>query len=494
MKLGPYDLDQCHFGDAGELARALPDGSVQCIVTSPPYWGLRCYGTEDKVWGGDPDCDHDWREGLVIRKGSTNGREDLGSTLESAGAEKTLAPGKSNDRGGALQYREDWSAFCQKCGAWQGSLGLEPTPEMYVDHLVEIFRELRRALRDDGTLWLNLGDCYAGSWGSYAPGGIKGEQREQTEEGKRWDRRAYKDTKFRPPTANTGKKYTSKVWPREHDPHKRVAARPSHRRDRRPREDDPHKAAPGLKPKDLVGIPWRVAFALQADGWWLRSDVVWNKPNPMPESVLDRPTKSHEYVFILAKSQRYHYDADAVRERWADDRMGASKNKDRAVEHRIHIGGKTRPSEAPKTEGRNRRSVWTIPVEEDVERAPPKQSEDRKALPGPTYSRHRSSVPGGQDLRKDPTDSRNRRSVWTIPTVPFPGQHFATFPPKLAKLCVLAGCPEGGVVLDPFIGSGTVGQVCQDLGRKWIGFDMDEENASLIKKRTEQTGLFGRTP
>ncbi len=264
-------------GDALQSLQAMPDGSVDCIVTSPPYWGLRDYGHA-------------------------------------------------------------------------GQLGLEQTPEEYVAAMVAVFREVRRVLKPTGTLWLNLGD-------SYTSGG-----------------RTLRDA-------------DDKLEARGMD------SRP---------------ATPmGLKPKDLVGIPWRVAFALQADGWYLRSDIIWHKPNPMPESVTDRCTKAHEYVFLLAKSERYFYDAEAV--------------KEEAVGKTLHD------------------------------------------LTGP--------------------GKRNRRDVWTIPTKPFKGAHFAVMPEALVAPCILAGCPEGGTILDPFAGSGTVGTVALNHKRKFIGIELNPTYAAMARRR-----------
>ena len=319
--------DSILHGDCLEVLKRLPSESVHCIVTSPPYWGLRDYG----------------------------------------------APGQ---------------------------LGLEPTPEEYVAALVEVFAEARRVLRGDGTLWLNLGDSYAGSWGNYAPGGIKGKQRPKSERGKRWERRAYGDTTMLPPTANV----------------------------------------PGLKPKDLVGIPWRVAFALQADGWWLRSDIVWAKPNCMPESVRDRPTRSHEYVFLLTKSERYHYDADAIREPAAPQSLA-----------RIH-----QPNFAHQTGG---------PKDYRVTGVNPNRSM-RQTLEN--FAKH----PG-----------RNKRSVWSVATAPYKGAHFAVMPPALVEPCVLAGCPVGGVVLDPFMGAGTVGVVARRHSRHYLGIELNPDYIALAETR-----------
>lgn len=249
---------------------------------------------------------------------------------------------------------------CGKCGATRQDrqLGLEATPEEYVANMVAVFREVRRVLRDDGTLWLNLGDSYAAS-----TSGNGGYSERSTLSGF-----TSPDTKGR--RANeTGVR---------------------------------HRIKPGVKPKDLVGIPWRVAFALQADGWYLRSDIIWAKPNPMPESVTDRPTKAHEYLFLLAKSPRYWYDAEAVREAWADEREGWSGDvRDRDTMRRRHDGT----------------------MRQD----------------------------GG--LTQKPTVSgRNRRSVWTIATQPYPGAHFAVMPEALVEPCILAGCPD---------------QTCSECGAPW---------------------------
>lgn len=298
-------INAWYIGDAFELAKQLPDESIQTIVTSPPYWGLRDYGEA-------------------------------------------------------------------------GQLGLEKTPEEYVEKIVVLFRELRRALRDNGTLWLNLGDSYCSK-----------------------------------PSAMQN--------PR------------SYRRDRRHR-DDMDKRAPGLKLKDLVGIPWLVALALRADGWYLRQDIIWHKPNPMPESVTDRCTKAHEYIFLLTKSPKYYYNAEAIKEK-------ASENT-----HAQFVAGAPRKGDlanAGEVKG---------------------NSSFQKATAG--------YVP-----------NRNKRSVWTIPIAPYRSAHFSTFPPKLVEPCIKAGCSEGGTVLDPFAGSGTTLEVAHRHGCKWIGFEISEDYGKLIAQR-----------
>jgi len=220
---------------------------------------------------------------------------------------------------------------------------------------------------------------------------------------------------------------------------------------------------PGLKPKDLCGIPWRVAFALQSDGWWLRSDIVWSKPNPMPESVTDRPTKAHEYLFLLAKSERYFYDAEAIKEESV-------------------TGDPRRPytSEGP----------WQLDGRPSEQRhgGKPRIGADRKPLRKATESRHRSAIDGGQSMQANPAGFRNRRSVWSIPTAPFAGAHFATFPPDLVDPCVKAGCPAGGTVLDPFGGAGTVGLVADRLKRNAILIELNPEYADMAERRISGDG------
>lgn len=265
-------------GDCVELMRSMPEQSVNCCVTSPPYFGLRDYGVD-------------------------------------------------------------------------GQIGLEPTPDEFVQALVGVFREVHRVLRDDGTLWLNLGDSYAGYHGN-------------------------KNAAYEAAPSNKGGYFENQ----------RAST----------------VGVDGLKQKDLIGIPWRVAFALQADGWYLRQDIIWHKPNPMPESVRDRCTKAHEYIFLLSKSPKYYYDHDAAKE--------------------ISVDGNSK---------------------------------------------------------------RNRRSVWTVTTKPFKGAHFATFPPDLIEPCILAGCPEGGTVLDPFGGSGTTAGVASANGRAAIICELNPEYAELVGGRVQ---------
>jgi DNA modification methylase len=329
-------MNEILVGDAIDKLREIPEDSMDCCVTSPPYWGLRDYGVE-------------------------------------------------------------------------GQIGLEETPAEFLDRLVEVFREVRRVLRPDGTAWVNMGDCYAGGGrgGDTGKSGLQGSTESQDK---------------------SKAKYGAGP---------RVGHGSSFRRDRMPRQDKPHKLVPTLKAKDLVGMPWRLAFALQADGWYLRSDIIWHKPNPMPESILDRPTKSHEYVFLLARSERYYYDADAIREAYSPA---------------------TFERQAYGWESTGNRLQTHQPVVKDRDDG--------------EYSKLNA---GG----------RNRRTVWTIPTAPFAEAHFATFPEALIQPCILAGSRPGGAVLDHFMGAGTTALVSLKAGRKFMGVELNPEYAAIARRRIE---------
>lgn len=278
-----------------------------------------------------------------------------------------------------------------------GQLGLEKTPEEYVAKMVEVFHEVKRVSKPQATLWLNLGDSYVAD--SYQrEKGTQAFQDGDTTKSEGW---LVEDRK------NSGRHRKNLSWASDC----------------------------GLKRKDLVGIPWRVAFALQADGWYLRSDIIWSKPNPMPESVRDRPTKAHEYIFLFSKSQRYYFDQDAVRE----------------------------PIN-PKCDGTIRARARTADG----------------ALGGANQHHMEERI---YDTIKGP----NIRSVWTIATQPYSEAHFATFPEQIPERCIKAGCPEGGVVLDPFIGSGTVAKVAIRLRRNWIGIDLNPAYSNLAEKRKAWT-------
>jgi DNA modification methylase len=303
--------------DCIEGLKTLPDESVDCCVTSPPYFGLRDYG-------------HD------------------------------------------------------------GQIGLEDTPEAFVGKMVEVFTEVKRVLKKEGTLWLNLGDSYSGS-------GKGGQSEEKRSIG------------WQPEYGNKGKTY-------------------------------------GLKPKDLIGVPWMVAFALRSSGWYLRQDIIWHKPNPMPESVTDRCTKAHEYIFLLSKSAKYYYDHEAIKYEMIESSIQRNQNGWNGNEDRGWIAGK--------------------------------QNNLSKYL--------------GSDKAKEQTLA-NKRSVWTVTTKPFSDAHFATFPEDLIVDCIKAGCPEGGIVLDPFSGAGTTALVASKLNRDFIGFELNPEYIEITKKRLQnELGMFNK--
>lgn len=338
-----------YAGDALAVLGELPEESVQCVVTSPPYWGLRDYGVEAQI-------------------------------------------------------------------------GLEPTPDAYVANMVAVFREVRRVLRSDGTVWLNLGDSYAAK--------------------------------------RRGK-------------------------------------GAGVKEKDLIGIPWRVAFALQADGWYLRSDIIWSKPNPMPESVTDRPTRSHEYVFLLAKSRRYYYDAPAIREAAPPGQRPQRGNRRDRFERDGASSDLIIPGQQHAQHRRRRRvpTGWaTGPGSHailDHNGRGRGKADTEEAYAGASV-RRAVGLNDRWDAAEDAgkvVPGRNRRSVWTIPTQPYPGAHFASFPEALVAPCVLAGCPEGGVVLDPFAGTGTVGLVAQRLSRRTVLIELNPRYVAHILRRTQNTVL-----
>jgi site-specific DNA-methyltransferase (cytosine-N4-specific) len=428
-------------GDALEVLRTLPDESVHCVVTSPPYWGLRDYGTGG--WdGGDAECDH---------------RNYPGAATGNKGA-VTSTPMQGD---------------CTRCGATRidQQLGLEPTPEQYVERMVEVFREVRRVLAAHGTVWLNLGDSY----GSGTVG------------------RTDKESLAQIPTARGKGGTLIPAGGRNHGGHEGT-------------EGYHRPVVTGLKPKDLVGIPWRVAFALQADGWYLRSDIIWAKPNPMPESVTDRPTKAHEYVFLLSKQAQYFFDQAAVREpaewaRWGDQTVK-----------------KPQPGTASWIQPRTKEDLHgEMRVDEPERNLCLREAKGSHGeLPHGKNERTGDRRKEGFNARWDQAEvngsaptGRNIRSVWKIATQPYPEAHFATFPEELAQRCIAAGCPEmvhggcggedapcgpdtcrPGIVLDPFMGSGTVAYVARKLGRHAVGIDLSAEYLALASKRLQQQSLL----
>lgn len=340
-------------GDCRDVLKTLPEGSINMCVTSPPYYGLRDYGTA--TWsGGDPNCDH--VEKIAAHGGERADRDQTGNIFKFRGT-------------------------CEKCGATSSDnqIGLEQTPEEYIQQLVEVFREVRRVLKDDGTLWVNIGDSYY----NYRSG---------TAFVKQSVAKTDQDLPSFSPSRN-------------------------------------NKLA-GLKSKDLIGIPWMLAFALRADGWYLRQDIIWHKPNPMPESVKDRCTKAHEYIFLLSKSKEYYFDYEAIKEKGVipAGTLGAKGSEERVAEPGVN----SRPPEYKVYDG-----------------------------------------------------MRQKRSVWTVNTKPYKGAHFATFPTELITPCIQAGCPKDGMVLDPFGGSGTTGYVADKLGRNATLIELNPEYINLAEERID---------
>lgn len=378
-------MNQILQGNALTVLRELDGETIDTCVTSPPYYGLRDYGTSRWI-GGIEDCDHIVKE---IRTG-------LG-----------LAYSPASVRGGGRKVKTipkiQANKNCPKCGAIRidDQIGLEETPEEYISRLVEVFREVRRVLKNDGTLWVNIGDSYAGSG--------KGGAAYPESAGN------YKHYKQGTNRGMIGAKAVTTVgWG-------------------------------DCKPKDLIGIPWRLAFALRDDGWYLRQDIIWHKPNAMPESVKDRCTKSHEYIFLLSKSARYYFNSEAIEEPAAYDGRRDSYNK-----------GSVKYAEAAIVPG------------------------DRPQTP------HMAGMPHERWRIKNGTHTRNKRDVWTVSTKPYRGAHFATFPQELVRPCVLAGSRPGGVVLDPFCGSGTTGLVAAEEGREYVLIDLNPDYVDITRRRIEE--------
>lgn len=427
-----------YHGDVREVLRQLPAESVNMCVTSPPYWSLRDYGVAPTVWGGDPEHEHAWT-GITRQDERYTGKkkwQHIGEDAQAAGVKvRDLDP----NAWGHPKIED--TALCE-CGAWVGALGLEPSPELYVAHIVEVFHEVRRVLRKDGTLWLNLDSCHSGSGRGGNP-----TKASSTLEGSLEHQEASKVSRSRGSQLPAGF-------------HENARQNGAIGRSWQP-------PPPGFKSKDLVPIPWMVGLALQADGWWLRQDVIWSKPNPMPESMKDRCTMAHEYLLLLSKSERYWSDFSAIRE------PSNGIFRDQITARAARSTDKQKRAPTGKVNGiRSKKNSFAR------ETATP-------MVPGAHTLQHRQDR---EDIAYE--DSRNKRSVWTIPTSPFPEAHFATFPPALVEPCILAGCPEGGIVLDPFLGSGTTAMVARQLGRRVVGIDLKPEYLAMAMKRVGQQGAL----
>lgn len=457
-------LDYIHTGHVFDKLKLIPDNSCRCCVTSPPYWGLRDYGTA--IWvGGDPKCTH---------SRSTDLKKDLSG----------CKPGQ--EVGYAAKRVEKHK--CKKCGAVRidSQLGMEKTPEEYIANMVKVFREVKRILTDDGTLWLNIGDSYFGGKGQ--SGDARGDKQKQRKENNESMSHVHQ---------SIGEKGVVNPLQGKH---------------------------PVIKPKDLVGIPWMLAFALRADGWFLRSDIIWHKPNPMPESVVDRPTKSHEYIFLLTKSKTYYYDLEAIKT------IAINPEDDRRRIAQQHANNKSNPTDL--VNGLRPRKSGNL------------ERKDRPGAPEDTGKHQMGSVPYEGV-------TANKRTVWSVAIKPFKEAHYAVFPEALIVDCIKAGSSEGGkcmecgspflrlvkkeykkhenwfgdkqnvrnsrgkagssyneivsvktegwkpscncstahkpdVVLDPFMGAGTTALVAKKLGRQFIGVELNPENVKLSVNRLKK--------
>jgi len=388
-------------GDCLKTLKELPSESVQCIITSPPYYGLRDYGTGH--WeGGDPNCNH-YRDSKFSDNDIT-GHKTMGEMGEAVGD--------------AIYKR-----VCPKCGAIRidEQIGLEETPEEYVNKLVEVFREAKRVLKNDGTLWLNLGDSYAGGAG-------------------RWGKENNMSEKE---STNKGALLSTSKWE--------------------------HKT---IKPKDLIGIPWMVAFALRADGWWLRQDIIFSKLNPMPESVKDRCTKAHEYIFLLSKSPNYLFNYEAIQE----VATGYDGGKDTMLKGSPkYVGQNIMPNNNEQSMAKNGHERWKFKNLEYDGQSPNTMHKLRaEGFADKVYTKEEDGIM---------VPVRNKRDVWNISLVPYKGAHFATYPIKLIEPCVLAGSNVGDTILDPFNGAGTTGICALMHERKYIGLELNPKYAELSYAR-----------
>jgi DNA modification methylase len=441
-------------GDCLQSLRSLPDESVHCVVTSPPYYGLRSYGTEPLIWGGDPYCPHDWQAQRYYREGG-------GGT---SSAQAFSEPGEESARRlKEARWHED--AHCD-CGAWRGDLGLEPTVEMWIENLVTIFRECRRVLRRDGTCWVNVGDAYACAPNGNSAASYKGK-----------DDRAFRDKPM-----NT---VTRKSW----------------RQDGAEVMAGAHHSSPGFKAKDLMLLPHRLAIALQQDGWWVRQAITWCKPSAMPESVTDRCTSATEMLFMLTRSEHYFYDATAIRERSVDPpgvSRGGSLSRFGRDEQLISGNGHRGEKEYSSSGCRNKRNWWVIPGEAypaahfatfpralvrpcvlagtsaegccSACLAPFVRQVDARSVP--TRTPRTNKYQNGNGHQRNDVDVVRERRVREAETTGW------------APSC---SCPEAPAVpctvLDCFAGSGTVGEVALSLGRSAVLLELSHEYVKLIERR-----------
>ena len=392
-------------GDSLEVLKQLPDNILDCCVTSPPYYGLRDYGTG--TWeGGDPNCPH-----YRTTKYSDN----------MITGQKTILD--THVGIGDAIYKD----VCPLCGAKRidQQIGLEETPEHYIDRLVKVFHEVKRCMKDEGTLWINIGDSYNGS-------------------GRGRDADGTVNFSVKSSKQATNKGSTDGIIMKQ--------------------------KIDSCKPKDLIGIPWMLAFALRADGWYLRQDIIWHKPNPMPESIKDRCVKAHEYIFLLSKSRNYFFDYEAIQE----EATGYDGRKDITFKGSpMYDNEEYNQDGHPQTMTKGGMPRWKFKNLGD------------KGQPTHTMRERRA-----EGLPDEVYPVRNKRDVWTVNVgggyQDESKAHYATYPKKLIEPCILAGCPEGGIVLDPFNGTGTTGSVAIQWQRKYIGIDLSKDYIDMATRRLQR--------
>jgi DNA modification methylase len=411
-------------GHVLDKLKELPNDCVDVIVTSTPYYGLRDYGPDCvSVWGGKADCEHEWETELTSRPNSNGGQSDKQETV----------------RGSHIvdyDNRVTKSNYCSKCGAWKGQLGLEPHPSMFIEHLAQVFLEIKRVLKPSGSLWLNLGDTYFGGNGQYGrPEGWK-------------DLENSKLSAHAPGEFSKELKKLRSNW---------------------------------LQPKQKMLIPARVAIALQDQGWILRNEIVWHKVNHMPESCRDRLTRSWESVYFFTKNDRYYFDLDAIRKPHEEVSI---KRVDRAIGNSHKYGSLAAGNDGINRSRPNRKTK--IPVEQAEIFGSPRARYHRKDTNMAISSYQFAD--GDYLVQNLNPKGANPGDVWTLTNEGLKDEHFAAFPQKLVKRILECSAPKNGLILDPFAGSGTSLLVAHKMGFDWLGIELVPKYCKIIEKRIERHG------
>ena len=404
IKMKEY-INKITCGDSLELLKKTDSNFVDCVITSPPYWGLRDYKKATKIWGGNEFCEHEWGKGIKRHQ---------------------EAPGKTSMvKQKGLEYTIE-TCFCNKCGAWKGQFGLEPHPQLYIEHLVDICREIKRVLKPGGSFYLNIGDSY-----------------------------------FCSPAGN---KYLEDLMSKRNISKGTIEAQFESQRSKSFKPDGKWCQA-----KQLMLIPSRCAIALQEDGWILRNDILWLKPNPMPCSVTDRLNNTYEHFFFFVKNQEYYYDLDSIREK--------PKTGTEYVRHASGVKGNEGAVSRQSNEDMANHPLGKNPG--DIIRLQEARKKQKEYI-------SKSGGGGGcippSDLVNHPL-GKNPGDVFEVTVLPFADAHFAVFPPTLVEKPIKSSCPPNGVVLDPFSGSGTTSLVAKQLGRKYMGFDINPDYCEMARAR-----------